>query len=383
METPTTPTGNTLQPHSDGAAGNLPPLFARWIESIIPGPLPEESEATCSNCVMCSRTGEPHDGEQFFFNHVSKCCTYTPSLANFMAGSILADPAPSMTTGKATLAQRLKQGLGVDPLAVHPPPAYKLLYRHSQKAFGRNNALRCPHLDTSAGTCSIWPYRDPTCVAWFCKHLRGKIGQSFWKALLSFLNAVIKELSLWCTLQLDIGDDALSLIEWGRECGMTGENLNSNELDGRYDTETARKIWGRWWQKEAVFYTECARMVSELDFQDVEKICGPEVQAFSRLVEQAYGRLQETQIPIQLQIGSFKVEDATLDAVRVWSYSRFDPLDLPTPIYMALSYFDGRSTLDVQSLVEHDLGIQLDTQMIRTLIDFGILETGQKSKGVS
>ncbi len=375
----TTPTPKTFRPQVADAAGTLPALYARWIEAIIQGPLPVEIEATCSDCVMCARPGESIDTVQYFFDKGSKCCTYTPTLSNFMIGAILGDPSPSMTTGRATLAARLSKGLGVGPLAIHPPAAYNLLFRHSQNAFGHNRTLRCPHLDTAMGICSIWPYRDPTCVTWFCKHLRGKFGQSFWKALQIFLYAVIKELSLWCVLQLNIGGDALALLASRRERGTTGENLQSNELDGRFDAESARKAWGRWWQRETAFYTECARLVSDLDFKEVEEICGPEIRMSSRLVKRAYVKLQETDIPTCLKIGQFEVEAATSDAVRVWSYSRLDPLDLPVPVFMALSYFDGRPTNDALSMVEHDLGARLDSPLLRTLIDFGILETMQES----
>jgi hypothetical protein len=378
MVNPAMPASNIFQPQAPGKAETLPALYARWIEAIIHGPLPDEIEATCNDCVMCSRPGESGETEQFFFDKGSKCCTYTPTLSNFMVGAILGDSAPSMTTGRATLAARLGKGLGVDPLAIHPPPAYSLLYRHSRNAFGRNSTLRCPHLDTARGACTIRPYRDPTCVTWFCKHHRGKIGQSFWQALQIFLNAAIKELSLWCVLQLNIGDEALALLESKREGGMTGENLQSNELDGRCDAKSAGKTWGRWWQQETAFYSECARLVSDLDFREVERICGPEVQVSSRLVRQAYAKLQETHVPPHLRIGRFEVEDATFDVVRVWSYSRLDPLDLPVPVYMALSYFDGRPTNDALSMVEHDLGTHIDSSLLRTLIDFGILETGQE-----
>ena len=378
MENPAMSASKTFQPHAGDAAGTLPALYARWVEAIIHGSLPVETEATCSDCVMCSRSAEPAHTEQFFFDKGSKCCTYTPTLSNFMAGAILGDPSPSMTSGRASLEARLSTGLGVDPLAILPPPAYNLLYRHSQNAFGRNRTLRCPHLDTDLERCSIWPYRDPTCVTWYCKHHRGKIGQSFWNALLIFLNEVIKELSLWCVLQLHIGDDALALLESRKRCGTTGENLQASELDGRSDVCAARKTWGRWWKRETVFYAECARLVSGLDFQEVERICGPELQMSSRLVKLAYDKLQETRIATHLQIGRFEVEDATFDAVRVWSYSRLDPLDLPVPVFMALSYFDGRPTDDALSMVEHDLGIRLDDQLLRTMIDFGILKTRQE-----
>ena len=371
------PESNTFQSQAAGTAGSLPALYVRWIEAIIPGfSLPVEIVATCSDCAMCSRSGDPDDTEQIFFDKGSKCCTYTPTLTNFMAGAILDDPALSM--GKETLEERLSKGLGAGPLAILPPPAYNLLYRHSQNAFGHNSTLRCPHLDIATGACSIWPYRDPTCVTWFCKHLRGKIGQSFWKALQTFLAAVSKELSLWCVLQLNIGDDALALLESRSKGEMTSENLQSNELDGRFDVDEARKTWGRWWGREKVFYTECARLVSDLDFQEVERICGPEVQVSARLVKLASVKLQKTDIPTNLKIGRFEVEDATLDAVRVWSYSRLDPLDLPVPVFIALSYFDGRPTDDALSAVEHDLGTRLDFPLLRTLIDFGILESRQE-----
>jgi len=380
MEKPTAPAQKTFQSPVTGTEGVMPALYARWIEAVVHGPLPEESEATCSNCVMCPRSDQHSGTDQFFFDKISKCCTYTPTLANFIVGAILGDSAPSMTTGKAIIVERLNEGLAVDPLAIRPPPAYKLLYRHSQSAFGRNSTLRCPYLNSASGTCSIWQYRDPTCATWFCKHTRGKIGQSFWKALQDFLNAVSKGLSLWCILQLNIGDEALAILELGQEEKMVGENLQSNELDGRFDVDSAKKAWGRWWQREKVFYAECTRLISGLDFCDVEKICGPEVQVSSRLVKLAYDRMQETNLPTYLGIGHFEVEEATVDAVRVWSYSQLDPLDLPVPIFMALSYFDGRLAHDALTMAEHDLGIRIDHQVIRTLLDFGILQSTQISE---
>jgi hypothetical protein len=45
---------------------------------------------------------------------------------------------------------------------------------------------------------------------------------------------------------------------------------------------------------------------------------------------------------------------------------------------MALSYFDGRPTNEVLSMVEHDLGTHIDAGLLRTLIDFGILEAGHE-----
>jgi len=380
MEKPTTSAKKSFQSSTSELTGPLPAIYTRWIDAVIHGPLPVESEATCSNCVMCSSSDQHSGTDQVYFDRISKCCTYTPTLANFIVGAILCDSASSMTAGKATIHARLREGLGVSPLAIRPPPAYKLLYRHSKSAFGRNSTLRCPYLDSGIGTCSIWRYRDPTCTTWFCKHTRGKIGQSFWQALQDFLTSVTKSLSLWCILQMNIGDEALAILESSEEAKMAGENLKSNELDGQFNIDSTQKIWGRWWQREKTFYAECSRLVSNLDFSDVERICGPEAQVSSRVVKLAYDKLQEVDLPRYLVIGHFEVEEATTDAVRVWSYSRFDPLDLPTPIFMALSYFDGRSIHDALTMVEHDLGIRIDHQVLRTLLDFGILQSTQISR---
>jgi hypothetical protein len=366
-----------IYPNTAQTTISLPVVYDRWIKAIIQAPLPEESEATCDNCVMCSCSGEPVDNDQSFFDNNTKCCTYTPTLSNFMVGAILLDTTSSMTKGRATLVERLDKGLGVTPVAVQPPPAYKLLYRHSQHAFGRNSTLRCPHLDCTKGTCTIWPYRDPNCATWFCKHYRGKIGQAFWRAALHFLNAVTSEISLWCVLQLNPGDEALALIDAIRERSNSCENLAPNELDGRLDATTARKVWGRWWQRQSAFYMECGKMVTNLNFQEVERICGPGLQISYRLLKEAYNKLQEPHIPTHLRIGRFQVEEANVDTVRVWSYSRFDPLDLPVPVFMALSYFDGRPTEEALAMVEHDLGTHLDDQSLGMLIDFGMLKLRQ------
>jgi len=352
----------------------LPTLYQRWTEAILPGPLPVEVEATCSKCAMCPPQGEKVSNARLFFDSGSKCCTYSPGLPNFMAGAILMDTTPSMDAGRTSLTKRLDTELGVSPLAVLPPPFYNLIYRHSQDAFGRNTSLRCPHVDTIQGICTIWPYREPTCITWFCKHQRGKNGQTFWKQLHNFLTTINKELALWCVLRLDFGIEALqAMVRW-REHEITGENLKTNEVDGRVDENAAKKIWGRWWGRKTTFYTECARLVFPLSYRDVENICGPEVQLSARLVIEAYNDLLEKEIPTHLKVGRFEVEGASGDAVRVWSYSRLDPLDLPVAVFKSLPFFNGQPTSEVLSSVRLHLGASLDGRLLRTLIDFGILE---------
>lgn len=366
--------GSIRAPVTIDPIGNLPLLYSRWLGAILPGPLPVEIEATCSDCAMCQGPGDQDPAGQLFFDKDCKCCTYSPTLSNFMVGAILSDKTPALAEGRGPLLARLEKDPGNSPLAIFPSPAYALLYRHSPSAFGRNKTLRCPHFNEKSRSCSLWIYREPTCITWFCKHLRGKVGQSFWKRLYAFLNTVTKELSLWCVLQLDIGCDGLAALQSSRGEGADGENLQANEVDGHQDKEIDRKTWGPWLGREIEFYTECFKLVSTLDYGQIEKICSPEIQLSSKLLQDAYDKLKLHDIPARLKVGQFKVESTSPDAIRVWSYSRLDPLDLPVPVFMALSNFDGRPTPDVLSALDSESGVHLDTRLLRTLIDFGILE---------
>ena len=66
----------------------LPPLYAGWIDDLLDGPLPHESEATCEDCAMwpSARTSA---SATLAFNRETKCCTYVPALANFLVGRIV------------------------------------------------------------------------------------------------------------------------------------------------------------------------------------------------------------------------------------------------------------------------------------------------------
>src|SRR4051795_2370550 len=98
----------------------LPPLFARWLDELGAGPLPDEREATCSDCAMCSDDPQA-DGE--FFDRATKCCTYIPELFNFLVGRVLADDSedPVARRGRASVVERIRCSDGVSPLGLARP----------------------------------------------------------------------------------------------------------------------------------------------------------------------------------------------------------------------------------------------------------------------
>src|SRR5262245_42546607 len=82
---------------------SLPSLYARWIADLLAAPIPEETIATCDNCVMC----KPDAVTPLVFRPEVKCCTYLPQLPNFIVGRILTDDRPSNSDGRATVVERI------------------------------------------------------------------------------------------------------------------------------------------------------------------------------------------------------------------------------------------------------------------------------------
>src|SRR5262245_14489349 len=97
---------------------SLPPLYSAWMDQLLLGPIPEETEATCDNCLMCPSQGEPQTPSRIRFNPRIKCCTYLPNLPNFLVGRILTSENPSEAKGRTTVEVRLAQGTAVTPLGI-------------------------------------------------------------------------------------------------------------------------------------------------------------------------------------------------------------------------------------------------------------------------
>lgn len=51
------------EPLPTNTTGALPPLYAMWMEQPLGGPIPGETEATCSNCVMLRTGSDDREGE--------------------------------------------------------------------------------------------------------------------------------------------------------------------------------------------------------------------------------------------------------------------------------------------------------------------------------
>jgi hypothetical protein len=350
---------------------SLPPLYAAWMDQLLRGPIPEETEATCDKCVMCPSQSEPQTPSRIRFNPRIKCCTYLPSLPNFLVGRILTSEDPSEAKGRATVEARLAQGAAVTPLGAGVPKSYSRSYQDSAKfEFGRNADLKCPHyLEDEGGRCGIWRHRQSMCAVWFCKHVRGATGMQFWRqAIHPLLSAAETGLAQWCVLQLDIGTDSIRHLF---------ESPN-NSQPSHFDREPCRLCWGKWFRREREFFASCAELVRPLQWADVVDVCGPKIRLFARVALELYARLTSEEVPDSLRPAPYQVIERGPDITRLASYSPYDPLDAPNRLLDLLHHFDGRPTAAVIREISEQEDLDLEPELVRRLADFQILKSGSE-----
>lgn len=343
------------------AASSLPPLYAPWIEELLGGPVPEERHATCSSCAMCRPTNATAATASLTeFDADTKCCTYVPTLPNFLVGMVLGDDDPAAAAGRESVERRIARAVGVTPLGLQADPQYTLIYKHAGgELFGRSPGLQCPHfLSTAGGLCGIWRHRNAVCATWFCKYERGKIGRRFWEALRQLLMLAERHLALWAATEL------------GEPIAALGPSLLTY-----YATmlPAPESTWSQRWAGHAQeFYRASARLVEPLSWNQVSEIGGPELSLLAGQLRAAFGALQANDVPDYLRLvatGSMSPQEGNRALI---GYSTLDLPILQSSVADALPLFDGRRPTD-QVCTEVDGNTPLDHTMIRRLIDFEVL----------
>jgi Fe-S-cluster containining protein len=355
----------------------LPPLYAAWMYEVLSGHIPFETDATCDNCAMLPDGDAEQTDSNQYFNPQTKCCTYLPEVHNFLAGRILADEDTAFAKGRATVEARLKAGVGITPLGIGSTPLYSLLYHNTSDAFGRAGRMRCPHYIEEGGLCGIWKNREAVCSTWFCKHVRGAMGKSFWMKMLNLLSFVERNISLWCVTQLDIGTVALqNLLPLLR----SSDNVKptAKEIDGKHDEKLYRAKWGKWFGREAEFYKECALLANDLKWSDIERICGPELQIHVHLLQDAYQKLVSDELPERLRVGKFQLGGMEQSAFAVSTYSGYDTMRLSQSVIRVLPYFDGRPVTEVLDEIVEKENLRVSPDLLRKLVDFGMLVAAEQ-----
>src|SRR5262245_40747191 len=118
----------------------LPPLYRRWADEMFKQDVYSEPKSTCDNCPMC-KPSHPLAKQDYHFNPDTKCCTFHPSLPNYLVGAILADDDPSLSKAKEQFLNLVGHYIFA-PLGIAPPFATTFSFKISK--FGKSKDLMCP-----------------------------------------------------------------------------------------------------------------------------------------------------------------------------------------------------------------------------------------------
>ncbi len=324
----------------------LPPLYRRWVDEILKQDIYSEPRATCDDCAMCNAVHPPATQDNYFNPNV-KCCSFHPSLPNYLIGAIIADDDSSLAEVKENFIERIMKFI-ITPLGTSSP--YMVTLYDVFKPFGQYEHLLCPfYLNHSGGLCGIWKYRNGVCSTYFCKHERGGVGWLFWRRLSLMLYKVEKRLAKYCLDQLPV---------------IIPENAS----------DIREKTWGNWMFREAEFFQNCWNIVQPLGLDDVVKIGGTELESKVNELKNQFKAVQSKIIPEALKINyQFRYEEIAEGLSRVWGYSKYNPIDVPTNIVQVLEYFDGRPNSEVLNKIKSEKAITIDDDVLQKLSDYEIL----------
>jgi hypothetical protein len=300
------------------------------------------------------------------FELKTKCCTYIPTIPNFLAGKIL--------ESKIAAFEAYWDQADVRPSGVGPHQGFIDEYRQNSSLFGRNLNWRCPYyLAEEGGLCGIWQSRNARCATWFCKHLRGQISRNFWQTIDELLSAVEKILSHWCMRQLEVGStefrDAYPLTIKQTTPGLWLKQQRLYQKSLVYKDEKADEFqhwtWGKWFGREKDFFGACHQLVLPLSWQDVRKICGEDLEQLERKTLSSYKKLTSDFFPDVLKISDFKQADLNNRDVRVWTFNPYDPVVLSKETLRMLHRMTGIRIVEVEQ--------QIPKELLQKLYNTGVL----------
>jgi Fe-S-cluster containining protein len=336
----------------------LPPIYGPLLSDFFDRPTVVESRATCGDCAMCDKSGgDPANLAVTFFRPDIKCCSYHPTLPNFLVGAALSDEAPELESGRQRIRGKIARRVGVTPEWLAAPRKYLVLLAAARESsFGRSDALLCPYYERETGGCSIWRHRESVCATFFCKHVAGSTGHAFWAATRRYMEHVEQTLARYAARSVAAG---VSEPDTPRNV-LTREDLEDRPPN---DADYAR-WWGDWSGREEAFYVECAKRVRALTPEE-----------FARLVDDARGRellaatearydeVTRPKLAARLVLNPDMRVVPSVGGVGVTPYSRYDSLFLSQDLYDALGLFTNDDSVDEvleRLLRDHDVELPKD-----------------------
>jgi len=341
----------------------LPPLYQRWADAFLAAPIPRERVATCSDCAMCTST-EHGTAEPGSYERTLKCCTYFPRLPNFLVGRALDVDSTGAAQLRRFIADQDQGAALATLLGVRSPLRYSSYYAVAGSEFGRDPALLCPYAIYSEGPegsrCGIWQYRNAVCSTYFCKHVRGRTGQTFWESFRNLLNEMEVSLAWWAVAEL---------IPQAGELMVLGATDDPHTLE----LPTATEVWGFWPGSREDYYRACAERVESLRWDEALAISGAKATIRAREVLARFKKLSSDAVPTRARVGPYQVLQQGLKRSLVHAPGGCEAFQLPSVLLPLLSHFDGRPTDLVLAEIKERSGVGIAPDLVRKLCDFNLL----------
>jgi hypothetical protein len=150
----------------------------------------------------------------------------------------------------------------------------------------------------------------------------------------ALLTLVERELSHWCACQVLY------------RATPPGPAPDADRRRRRRADDTPE--WLAWSAHAAAYYRECAALVDELTWPEVQTIAGPEIEPLLLELRAAHAAIQTSARPESrsrpLVPGLVRISHRGPSSTRVVTYSDSDAIDLPSELVALLPRFDGRPT---------------------------------------
>jgi Fe-S-cluster containining protein len=346
------------------------PVYRKLLPAFFDQPAIVETRATCENCAMCARADTVAGVSGVSVVHFApdlKCCTYHPTLPNYLVGAIFADPDPALSEGRRRLDEKIAARIGVTPQWLAAPRKHALLLDAARlSSFGRSRALLCPYYQD--GLCSIWRHREAVCSTFFCKYESAARGHAAWDALKRYFYLIERLLSARAAQAID---ESLT------EPAVARGRLTQADLEDRPPPDDEyRGFWGEWAGHEREFYLRCYEFVAGLDAGDCERLHAdsPELRARLEEAEQRHAALDVTGPSPRLVLGSELSSVPVPDGAVVTTYSRYDSLFLSQALRDALSQFRAdESVAETKARLKREQGLDLPDDVIELLERYEVL----------